>query len=329
MSLIRRLRAWLARRPWHRRRRRFFVSHWLSSHVRREMLRRGANPRWRQTLTTTRQQAANAWTHPLAYCWIIPLAVLILAVVPDDWSVPYFKSESDARGFLEVLWQVDAAALALSVAVVVVALEVFSSGRSGSLSENLRDTALLPVAYVGAAGLLVNGLVLAEVLRSPSGGAATWTAAVSGLSLALLPYLFGRASHAIDHAEILKLRAAKAAREARSAVAQSLFDRIAYLRLVELCNEASVQFQAFLPPPTPAGSTSITSKRQGTVQDINIYRLGKLARIAEALREEGGRGEVTLGVRVGSRVGAGTTLLTLPAGVPQEAARIARRLVKL
>jgi hypothetical protein len=268
------------------------------------------------------------WTYPYAYLWMIPLAIAGLAVIPYEWSVPYLRDEVSARGFLEVLWQVDAAALALSVAVVVVALEVFSSGRSGSLQENIRQTALLPITFIGATALLVNGLVLIELPRPPRGGPATWVAVLSGLSLVLLPVLFGRASRAIDRAEILKTRAARAAEEARRAVEQSLFDRVAYALLIPLCNDASVQLQPFLPPPMKAGAVAILAKRQSVVNDINVYWLARLARLAIEVRDAGGNGDITLGIRVGSRIGVGDTLLTLSSDMPRKATRMGRRVVK-
>jgi uncharacterized membrane protein len=291
------------------------------------MVDRGARSRWRSATSSSWRFMVTAGTHPYAYMWIVPLPVLALAVVPNRWSVPYLLTEAHARRFLEVLWQVNAAALALSVAIVVVALEVFSSRTLGSLQENVRDTALLPVAYVGSSALILNGLLLSQIVRSPLGGPATWAALISGLSLVLLPVLFGRASRAIDHAEMLKIRARRASEETRRTVDQSLFDRIAYTLLVQFCNEASIPLQVFLPPPAPAGAVLIRATRQGTVQDINLYQFARLARLAEASRSAAGGAH--LSVRVGSRVGIGSSLVVLPPGLPPKGSRMARRIVKL
>jgi thymidine phosphorylase len=188
---------------------------------------------------------------------------------------------------------------------------------------------LLPIAFVGASALLVNGLVLVELPRPPMGGPATWAAIMSGLSLLLLPVLFGRASRAIDHAEILRTRAAKAAEEARRSVDQTLFDRIAYLLLVPICNDASVQLQALLPLSAQTGETFVHADQQGVVRDLNLYWLARLARMAADARAGGKSGEVTLAIRIGSRVGVGTTLLTLSRGMPPKATRMAQRVIKL
>jgi len=317
------------KRPWHHRRLHLLSPHWLSSRVQREVVKLGAPAGWRRAGSSSWRFLVAAWGHPRAYMWIIPLAVLALGLVPESWTVSFFDKEANARRFLEVAWQVAAAALALSVAVVVVALEVFSSRGSGSLQETIQDTGLLPTAYVGASALIVNGLVLSEVIRQPRGGPATLTGLLLGLALALLPALFGRASRVIDHAEILKIRARKATQEARLAVTQALFDRVAYSLLVQLCNEATVQLQTFLPSPAPSGGFLVRATRGGIIQDINVFWLGRLAKLIEDARPSDSAQTLVLAARVGTRVSAETPLLVLPPDLPRKAEKLAKRIVKL
>lgn len=276
-----RLQMWLDRRPWYRRRRLAFLSHGLSAKVQRECTRRGGLSTWRQLIEHSRSFLARGWTAPGAYVWIIPAVILILFFIPAGWSFPYLNSESQARDFLEVLWQVDAAALALSVAVVAVALQVFSSRPSAPVQDSIRDAAVLPVVYVGAAALFVNLLVLLDVVRRPEGGPATWCAIVSAFALLLLPVLFSRAAQALDSSTILKARAERAAREARLAVEESLFDRIAYVLLRDLCEKSPVQLQFVVTPRVPTGWHMTRSHKAGTVQDVNVFQLARLARASK------------------------------------------------
>lgn len=266
---------------------------------------------------------ADAWTHPHAYLWFVAGSLLILAAVPTDWSFSYLNDERNARGFLEVLWQVTAAAVALSVAVVVVALEVFSSRSSGSLREDVQETGLLPIAYVGLTAILLNGVVLVELIREPRGGPATWAAINSGLAIALLPVLFARSSSTIDQSTILRARAEKATREARRAVAQALFDRLAYLALVELCNEARIRLETFLAPTAPPTWTTVRSQSSGTISDVNIYQLARLARAGHELKSSGANIDIVVGVRVGSRVGVGSSLISLAPGFGGHSIKVA------
>lgn len=224
------------------------------------------------------------------------------------------------------MWQVNAAAVALSIAIVVLALEIFSSRLAGSLRENLRATALLPIAYLGAAALLLTGVVLVEAIRPLRGGPATWAAGVSGLSLGLLPVLFGRSSSVVDPDVIQRRRARHAVANARAAVARSLFDRVAYRRLVDLCGDAPISLDIFLRPPAPAGARIIRAAQSGTVEDINLYWLARLARLSESATMGA---SVSLTVKVGDRVSNGSSLLVLPPGFPDEADRMAARIVKL
>ena len=57
------------------------------------------------------------------YLWLAAAAVvLILVPLPDPGFGP-FTSTTDAGNFLRTLWQVDAAALALSLTIIVFAVQ--------------------------------------------------------------------------------------------------------------------------------------------------------------------------------------------------------------
>ena len=59
------------------------------------------------------------------YLWLAAAAVvLILVPLPDPGFGP-FTSTTDAGNFLRTLWQVDAAALALSLTIIVFAVQAY------------------------------------------------------------------------------------------------------------------------------------------------------------------------------------------------------------
>jgi hypothetical protein len=76
--------------------------------------------------------------------WIVPLAAgAAYAPIP---GLRTLSSASDAGQFLQVLWQVEAAALALSLAIVIFAFQaVYATRLRGSLRQFAEETGLFPI----------------------------------------------------------------------------------------------------------------------------------------------------------------------------------------
>jgi hypothetical protein len=77
------------------------------------------------------------------------VAAIGLLWMPIHWSVGPLQSADDAKEFLQTLWQVEAAILALSLAVLFLAFEAFSAARSSqtdSFIEFAAETQLLLVS---------------------------------------------------------------------------------------------------------------------------------------------------------------------------------------
>lgn len=245
--------------------------------------------------------------------------------IPSHLSIGALSDEQRASDFLGTLWQVLAGALGLSVALVVVAYQVFASGVVGALRRSIQESGLLPLLYVGIAALIVDGLVLLQVRGMPIKGVALWATFVSGLGLLLLPVLFARATRAIDVAEIQRARAAIADDEVQASVDQDAFDRIAFLIVRDLTNNAPIDLQLFLAPRVQPEWRIIRSSRVGHVIDIDAWRLGRLARFLEHRQA----GRVILGVRIGQRVDIGSTLLALPPNLPERFATLAAKVCRV
>jgi hypothetical protein len=127
----------------------------------------------------------------LAAVW----AGLIFVPFPNDWN-PFQKAEA-AEGFLRTLWQVEAAALALSLAIIVFAVQAYrstSQERYGALRRYIRASWLQEGYEQGVVALLVTAVVL---LGAGHGGPAGSAGAVAGfaclVSVFVLPPLLNGA----------------------------------------------------------------------------------------------------------------------------------------
>jgi hypothetical protein len=98
----------------------------------------------------------------------------LLASTPHPWSKCWLPND-DLPRYLTVLWQVDGAALGLSLAVLVFAFQAYAqSPYGGSLSEFASDTAAMWIVFIGLTSLFVDGLALLGVGR---GGSEGWAGA--------------------------------------------------------------------------------------------------------------------------------------------------------
>jgi hypothetical protein len=135
------------------------------------------------------------------YLWLLLLgAVLILMPwIPKPGFGPFKKTE-DAEGILRTLWQVEATALALSLAIIVFAVQAYRGSTheryGGTLRRFIRASWLQEGYELGVVSLLLTAAVLLGAGDGgPSGSAGAVAAGFSLLSIAVLPLLLGRALH--------------------------------------------------------------------------------------------------------------------------------------
>jgi hypothetical protein len=250
----------------------------LVREVRREQAKiKGARrterlPRWLRSWAT-----AIFETSRHAFWWILLVGLVGLYLLPSEVqffhlrrSLSFFDDPTEASAFLQTLWQVEAAVLALSITVIVFAFQAVSiSGYNIKLYEFAQDIHLFPVLYVGIVGLVVGALVLLGFGNgAPAGGASSWAIIVSGSSFPLLALLFTNTVHALDPDELHRRRLVRIREEVSRAVEREIFERIALNLLESRCQAAGIELQPFLAGSPPPGSENILAPSAGYVRDL-------------------------------------------------------------
>src|SRR5262249_41630573 len=152
--------------------------------------RRRATLAWR---TGSQRMRSSPWL-------VFALPALIFA--PVSFQHAHFE-QRQAQHFLEILWQVVAASLRLSVALIAFAFEAFmTSGQreyGGTLRDFAHDTQLSAVLYLGIAAIVTLGAVVFGWGNQAPGGWAAFVAALLALgTFAGLAYVFGQVTSALD-----------------------------------------------------------------------------------------------------------------------------------
>jgi hypothetical protein len=265
--------------------------------------------------------------------FLIGIAGLFLPTeIPLYWWSPklnLFSFEEDAEGFITALWQVQGAVLALSIAVIIFAFQTVPSSRYGiKLYEFAEDTRLFPVFNWGIVGLLVDGLVLLGFGRgAPAGSAGSWAVVVSMSSFVTVAWLFWRTVAALDPDRLHSRRLERLRKEVSEAVEQSIFERIAWDVLKDLCDRAGIGLRPFDSSPPSHDVPVVSAHRSGKVRDINLRLLKTLSNDARA----GGGETVSMELRayVGMRVTQGRRILVLLTNTSEVRMRTAQRVVQI
>lgn len=234
---------------------------------------------------------------------IVP--VLGFAYLPLDVSFRPLRDPAKAQDLLQVLWQVEAAALALSLAVVIFIFEAVYGRRLRPELRSLAESIWLPpIFYAGIFGLLLDGMVLLGGGRgAPGAWAATWTlvwAALTGLLLiALFIFVLGRIEPAALHA----LRLGDVQRQVERATEDVVVDRIALVLLRDLCQRTGIEFVPVFGSLSAPNLTPVPAGRSGVVGDVNLWRVGRVGRLSRefGLTRDGSELPVLL-ARLGANV---------------------------
>jgi hypothetical protein len=196
---------------------------------------------------------------------IVYASVFGLVALPIDVGWGPLGSESDSDDYLGTLWQVVAAALALSIAMVAFAFETFNSSRERAYGGNLREfgfqTGLVVVVEIGVVALLVDGFVLFGVVGdAPAGWPALCAIAVSAASLLGVLYVFHRVLVVMDDRELLQMRRRRL---------QVLVDDAMRRQLLSQAGDAVMrgsQFPIGFSPLTTPGANPINAREGGQVK---------------------------------------------------------------
>jgi hypothetical protein len=277
----------------------------------RRSLRRSANHQLGvghlEQLRQTARGPVRAFAHVL-----VPAALIALVLLPC-WRINFapFNKAADSKTYLGTAWQVVAAAVGVSVALIAFVFEAFmSSGErhfGGTLRQFTDHTGLLWLFDIAAASLIVDGLVLAGVGSGAPGGWAGFAAAVlSGVTLTGLLVVVPRAIvRILDPVRLLSMRRRRARRVIALTIREQLIGQVIATELHQ--REAETQIA---PNPFARGdkNTNVLAGHGGVLRDV---RLGPLWRAVRRLNADPAA-RLELPVDVDRTVSAGTTLAVSP-----------------
>lgn len=168
-------------------------------------------------------------------------AALIFLPLPSAWNP--FGTTEDAEGFLKTVWLVEAAALALSLAIIVFAVQAYRDAnreRYGALRRYIRSTYLQEGYEQGVVALLITGVVL---LGAGHGGVTGWAGTVAGFaclfSIAILPPLLSGALRTTHRDFLREEREERLGAAVSEQVDGDVEGRLALLVLTELAKSLS------------------------------------------------------------------------------------------
>lgn len=250
---------------------------------------------------------------------VVWLAAVALGFLWLPW-VPGLSALKDSPGsLLQALWQVEGAALGLSLAVVLFAFQaVYGQRRAATLGEFAEETWLFPIFYVGLLGLVIDGVVLLGGGRGARGGwAATWAVVWAVATALSLAWLFVRTVRALEPAELQALRLRRIGHAVRREVEDLIFRRIALDQLHRFLAAVEVDSPLLL-GSAQRDMIAVAARREGEISDIKLHWLARAAAHADRLELKKPQVRVQIGdyVRVGTQV----------AWLDQQEVRRARRL---
>jgi hypothetical protein len=218
---------------------------------------------------------------PLPY-FLLPF-VILFPFFDIRWGL--LDNPGESEQYLQTLWQVVAAALALSVAMIGFVFEAFANATrrslGGSLSDFTRATKLDVALWLGFAALICDGMVLLEIGHdAPGGWAALWAIFLSAATLGgALPIVFTQTIRALDFDYLLALRGRQIDVLAERAMEHQLLGQAGDALLAEQYKAHGVTRGLWIDPDDQEG---IEGKDSRVLYDLRIERLQKLA---EPLRD--------------------------------------------
>lgn len=267
---------------------------------------------------------ARVWSwklfHDRLWSLVLPVAAVAIAfVVPASVSLSPVRHAHQASGVLETLWQVQAATLALSLAVVIFIFEAVYSARPRPSIRDLAEGVRLPaIFYAGLGGLALTGMVvLGGGSGAPGGWAATWAviwAALSGLGLIAL---FVTMLRDIEPDSLYNRWLARLREQVTQVIQREIFQRIAINLLNDTCQTVGIDFRPWFGNWGSTQLQSIDAQRRGVIHDINLRRLEKAGRLSKALHNARSHGDEKPAVLVyiGGVIDKGQPMMRVAPGI--------------
>ena len=263
---------------------------------------------------------------------LLGTAVLTALMV---WSTYWVRAGVGRRlannGFLTTLWQVQAAAVSLALALAVFVFGLFPrSGKRVSYRAFLRRSSARPVIAWGISSLLLDGIVLlgfghqepnAPGTSDGHGWAVTVACAVGLVSIASIALLFGRTIGAID--PVAGQTALSTDRNAviGEALRKDLLSQFAYDALQEPAERLGYEFA----PSYRDGARVYSPPSDRVVRDVSRRQLAAIARGAR----RGNRALPQVHVWPGQRLAASAPMVTIDPATPWADRLRARHCVRL
>ncbi len=252
----------------------------------RSRLRRHRSLRWRtqkalRQLQGSSQPLRTPLTSPVTLSWVgrpwflpfISIAlVLALHLGRLQWTpLTVFNDKEIARELLGVLWQVEAASIALVLMASLFAFDSLTRRRPNiPLVEYANRSRLLPFMMLAASGLLAIPVAL---FLGPEPSAGFVAGFIASLSLGLLPFFFWWTIKVVDPSWLRQQRLITIRRTIQSIVDKEAYERLA---LAELRNWAESKEQATVEYRSPLIELPAVIKaasRQSVVMDIDLGHL--------------------------------------------------------
>jgi hypothetical protein len=264
--------------------------------------------------------SASIWSH--LGLLVLPVGVLFLPLGDAGLGGPLDNTD-DARGFLSTLWQVDAAAIGLTLAFVIFALQMaVGAERREGLRLLVASTGVLYLFTVGVGVLILIGVTLLDHgAGAPAGWAATWCVVVSLIGALSLVGVVVRTLPLLEPERLFRLRLGRLKREVQATVDAVVHRHYARAALARACEAAGIrQIPSYL-----AGSRrgqTVLARRAGQVHDILLPQLQALV---ASTCGDADAAQTILCVGLGDTVRSGDTVFILPPEASPQAVRAAER----
>jgi hypothetical protein len=276
--------------------------------------------RVRQRATSTAIELAR---DELSFLWLAPVAFVALAEpwVPLGRLSMFGHDDQMSSNFIGILWQVQGAALGLSLAVVLFVFQSVHGNRlGGSLRDFAEETWLFPIFYAGLIGLVLDGAVLLHVGQgAPGGWAASWAVIWAAGTAVALGFLFVSTIHAIDPRALHGLRLRRTRRAIEAAIEDVIFRRVALVVLDQFCKANAIEYAPYF-GRAAQGAVVVRARGDGEVRDIRLRRLRQVA--VDAVKRE--LAQPLLRVEIGSAVRVGTDLVAVDVSHGKARSRLVR-----
>ena len=258
-------------------------------------------------------------THHRDWALLLVVPSIGFAFVPTGLSLNPLDDEKKATSILQILWQVEAAALALSLAVVIFILQAVYSTRPRPPLRGLAEAIRLPaIFYAGVYGLVLTGMVLMGAGDgAPAGWAATWAVIWAALSAAGLILLFVAMLAQIEPDALYRRWFGTVEQQVQRVVENEIFERVAAAVLRNTCQEVALDFQPVFGSESAPHLAKVPAKGSGVIRDINLWRLRKAGRLVNEaeLVPVGNPESPAVLVHLGAVVRQGNPVMLVPASV--------------